>query len=59
MKLRIYILSLIFVLGLISCNSSNNRNKVMIDPDTKVLDIDESLEYIDMLLERDLLQISS
>ena len=53
MKSGIYILSLIFAMGMMSCNSSDNRNRALIDPNTKILDLNESLTYIDKLLEKD------
>jgi tetratricopeptide (TPR) repeat protein len=53
MKTGIYILSLIFMLGFFSCNSSNNRNSALIDPNTRILNLNESLDYIDQLLEED------
>ncbi len=53
MRILFYIISLIFVFGFSGCGSSNDKKAGVIDPGTRILDLNESLGYIDKLLERD------
>jgi len=53
MKAGIHILSLIFLVGIMSCGSSDDHRRALIGPAVKVLDLNESLEYIDGLLKKD------
>ena len=53
MRILFYIVSLIFIFGFGGCGSSNDKIASVIDPGTRILDLNESLEYIDKLLERD------
>jgi tetratricopeptide (TPR) repeat protein len=52
MKASFYISLLILLLGEVACNSSDNNNGVLIDSNTKVLDLSESLEYVNQLLDK-------
>ncbi len=53
MRILFYIVSLIFVFGFSGCDSSNDKKTGVIDPGTRILDLNESLGYIDRLLEID------
>jgi tetratricopeptide (TPR) repeat protein len=53
MKLTIFIVSLIVLSNISSCNSSNDKKSELVDPSEKVIDLNESLAYIDRLLEKD------
>ncbi len=53
MKISFYILLLSFIIGFGSCGSSNDKKSIIVDPGIKILDLFESLEYIDKLLEND------
>jgi len=53
MRATFYISSLILFFGLAACNSSNNNNEGLIDTNTKVLNLSESLEYVNQLLDND------
>jgi tetratricopeptide (TPR) repeat protein len=53
MRAAVYILTLVFAIGMMSCHSSDNRDRTLVDPNTKILDLNESLVYIDKLLEKD------
>ena len=53
MKIFHYILLLISVVGYASCSSSDDKKVSIIDEEIRVLNINESLAYIDGLLESD------
>jgi tetratricopeptide (TPR) repeat protein len=53
MRLSIYILSIALIIGFASCNSANDKKVSIIEEGIRILDNNESLEYIDGLLESD------
>ena len=53
MKISFYILLLSFIIGFGSCGSSNDKKAIIVDPEIKILDLFESLGYIERLLEND------
>jgi tetratricopeptide (TPR) repeat protein len=53
MKSGIYLFSFIFLLGVVSCDPPGKKKQVYIEPNTRILDLNESLEYINRLLEKD------
>src|SRR5210317_1032853 len=53
MRASHYILLLISIIGFASCGSSDDKRATMIDEEIRVLGINESLEYIDRLLDSD------
>ncbi len=53
MRISLHILLLIYLIGLISCGSSDDRKASIIDKGTRILDLNESLAYIDGMLEKE------
>ena len=53
MRILLYIVSLTFIIGFGSFGSSNDKKATLVDPGIKILDLNESLGYIDKLLEND------
>jgi tetratricopeptide (TPR) repeat protein len=53
MRISLHILLLIYLFGLTGCGSSDNNKAIIIDKRTKILGPNESLVYIDGLLENE------
>lgn len=53
MRTSFYIFLLFSIIGFGSCDSSNDKKVTIVDPGIKILDLNESLQYIDRLLEGD------